>query len=66
LNCVGFELSISDTEWCFVLAKTLWSNPISPRDIREALGLLHAFPGVYDLQLSNVDFEVDVKRVVDH
>jgi len=66
LDCVGFKMCIWDAEECFVLAKTLWSNPISPRDIGEALQLLHALPSLHDLRLSNVNFELDAKKIVDH
>jgi hypothetical protein len=35
-------------------------------DIGEALGLSHAIQWVHELQLPNVDFELDAKRVVDY
>jgi ribonuclease HI len=34
-------------------------------DLGEALGLLNALKWVNDLQLNNVDFEIDSKRVAD-
>lgn len=66
LNCVGFGLCIRDENGNFIKAKTLWSNPVRAMDIGEALGLSHALHWVRDLQLTNVDFELDAKKVVDY
>ncbi|MCH93742.1 replication protein A 70 kDa dna-binding subunit, partial [Trifolium medium] len=56
---------IWDDEGRFVLAKTEWFSPVVDIDIGEAMGLLLALKWVQDPQLSNVDFELDSKRVVD-
>jgi len=41
----------------------MWFQPVCSVDVGEALGLHHAIRWIYDLQLPNVDFEVDSKRV---
>ncbi|XP_039691241.1 uncharacterized protein [Medicago truncatula] len=66
LNCVGFGLCIRDEYRNFIKAKTLWSIPVCSSDVGEALGLYHAIQWVRELQLSNVDFELDAKKVVDY
>ncbi|RHN43816.1 hypothetical protein MtrunA17_Chr8g0391961 [Medicago truncatula] len=66
LNCVGFGLCIRDEYRNFIKAKTLWSNPVCSSDVGEALGLYHDIQWVRELQLSNVDFEMDAKKVVDY
>jgi hypothetical protein len=66
LNCVGYGMCIRDDTWNFVMARTMWSNPEYSSDIGEALVLSHAIHWVRDLQLTNVDFELDAKKVVDY
>ena len=50
----------------FIKAKALWSNPACATDIGEALGLSHAIHWMQELQLTNMDFELDAKKVVDY
>ncbi|AES74135.1 hypothetical protein MTR_3g116210 [Medicago truncatula] len=66
LNFVGFGLCIRDEHRNFIKAKTLWSNPVCSLDVGEALSLHHDIQWVRELQLSNVDFEFDTKKVVDY
>jgi len=66
LNCVGFGLCIRDEYGNFIKAKTLWSNPVCSSDVGEAFGFYHVIQWVRELQLSNVDFEMDAKKVVDY
>jgi len=66
LNCVGFGLCIRDDSGNFIKAKTLWSNSVCATDIGEALELSHAIHWVRELQLTDVDFELDAKKVVDY
>jgi hypothetical protein len=47
-------------------AKMMWSNPICWPEIGEALGLLYAMQWVHELQLTNLDFEMGAKLVVDY
>jgi len=44
----------------------MWSNPVCASDVGEALGLSHSIRWVHELQLTNVDFELDAKKVVDY
>ncbi|KEH19432.1 hypothetical protein MTR_8g059135 [Medicago truncatula] len=62
----GIGICIHDEEGQSVRAKTLWFSPMCLVDIEEALGLYHAMRWVNELRLSNVDFEVDSKRVADY
>ena len=64
LNCVGHDMCIQDDTGNFVMA--MWSNLGCSSDIGEALVLSHAIRWVRDLQLTNVDFELDAKKVVDY
>jgi len=66
LNVIGFGMCIRDETGQFVAAKTLRSSPICDSSIGEALGLSYAIQWVHEMQLTNVDFEMDVKRVVDY
>lgn len=59
-----FGMCICEDEGSFVLAKTLSSTSICSTEVGEVLRLLHAISWVYDLQLINVDFEFDAKKVV--
>lgn len=45
LNCVEFGMCTQDDKGNFVLAKTLWSNPIVSTDIGEAMGIYMAYIG---------------------
>jgi ribonuclease HI len=65
-NRFGIGMCIRDDEGQFVLAKTMWFTLMCSVDEGEALGLYHAMRWISDLQLSNVDFEVDSKRVADY
>jgi ribonuclease HI len=66
LNCVGFGIYIHDVAGNFIKAKTMWSNPVCSSDVGEALGLLYAIKWMHELQFTNVDFELDAKKVVDY
>jgi ribonuclease HI len=44
--------------------KNEWISPILNIDIGEAIGLLKALNWIYELQLTNVDFELDSQIVV--
>lgn len=66
LNCVGFGFCIRNEFGEFIRARTMWSNPVCPSDVGEALGLSYAIRWVHELQLNNVDFELDAKTVVDY
>jgi hypothetical protein len=66
LNCVGFGFCIRYEFGNFIRAKTMWSNLVCSSDVGEALGLSHAIRWVHELQVSNVDFELDAKKVVDY
>jgi hypothetical protein len=65
-NYVSFGICIRDDLGEFIKARTMWSHPIVYTDVGEALGLFHAIEWVHELQLSNVDFELDAKKVVDY
>jgi ribonuclease HI len=66
MNKVGFGMCIRDSDGNHVRSKTMWFTPICSIDIGEALALHHAIRWIHELQLSNVDFEVDSKRVADY
>ncbi|GAU34524.1 hypothetical protein TSUD_393980 [Trifolium subterraneum] len=65
LNKVGIGICIRDDQGRFVIARTEWLTPIMEVEVGEAIGLLHALKWVEELQISDMDFEVDCKRVVD-
>ncbi|GAU49592.1 hypothetical protein TSUD_407630 [Trifolium subterraneum] len=65
LNKVGIGICIRDDQGRFVIARTEWLTPIMEVEVGEAMGLLHALKWVEELQISDMDFEVDCKRVVD-
>jgi len=44
----------------------MWFTAVCSVDVGEALGLRHAIRWIHELQLTNVDFEVDSKRVADY
>ncbi|KEH42154.1 hypothetical protein MTR_1g062840 [Medicago truncatula] len=44
----------------------MFFSPGCSIDVGEALGLHHAIRWIQELQLTNVDFEVDSKRVADY
>jgi len=59
-------MCIRDSTGNHVRSKTMWFSPLCPVDIGEALRLYHAIRWINKLQLTNVDFEVDSKTVVDY
>ena len=65
-NKVGLGMCIRDSEGNRVHSETMWFTPMCSVDIGEALGLYHAIQWIHEVQLTNVDFEVDSKRVVDY
>jgi len=65
LNNVGVGMCIRDETCSFVLAKTEWYSPLCEVRVGEALGLLSALEWVQELNLGPIDFELDVKKVVD-
>jgi ribonuclease HI len=65
-NKVGFGICIRDSDGNHVRSKTICSSPACSIDVGEALGLNHAIRWIHELQLTNVDFEVDSKRVADY
>jgi ribonuclease HI len=48
-----------------VLARSEWITPIMEVEVGEAIALLHALRWANKLQIRDIDFEVDCKRVVD-
>jgi hypothetical protein len=62
---VGIRVCIGDDTSTFVLAKTEWFTPICELHVGEALGLLSVLEWVHHLHLGPIDFEFDVKKVVD-
>jgi ribonuclease HI len=62
-NKVGFGMCIRDSDGTHVRSKTMWFTPVCSVDVGEALALHHAIRWIHELQLTNVDFEVDSKRV---
>ena len=66
INKVGMGMCIRDSAEHHVRSKTMWFTSLCYVDIGEALGLYHAIRWIHKLQLANVDFEVDSKRVADY
>jgi hypothetical protein len=66
LNNVRIGMCIRDDQGRFVIARTEWIKPIFNEEIGEAIGLLHALKWIDELQLYDIDFEIDCKRVVDN
>jgi len=66
INKVGIGMCIRDSDGNHVRSKIMWYTPVCSTDIGEALGLYHAITWIHELQLTNVDFEVDSKRVADY
>jgi hypothetical protein len=64
-NKVGLGMCIRDDHGRFVAARTQWLEPILDVEIGEAIGLLQALKWVNELQLYDIDFEMDCKRIVD-
>ncbi|PNX97052.1 cytochrome p450 [Trifolium pratense] len=64
-NKVGIGMCIRDDQGRYVATKTEWLEPILDVEIGEATGLLTALKWVGELQLRDVNFEMDCKRVVD-
>jgi len=65
-NKVGIGMCIRDSDGNHVCSKTMWFSPACSIHIGEALGLYHAIRWIHELQFTNVDFEVDSKRVADY
>lgn len=65
-NCVSFGICVQDDLGEFIKARVLWSHPKVSTDVGEVLGLFHAMQWVHELQLPNVDFELNAKKVVDY
>jgi len=65
-NKVGFGMCVRDSDENHVRSKTMRFTPICSVDVGEALGLHHAIRWIHELQLTNVDFVVDSKRVADY
>ncbi|XP_024634509.1 uncharacterized protein [Medicago truncatula] len=65
-NKVGFGMCIRDSDGNHVRSKTMCFYPFCSIDVGEALGLYHALRWIQELQLTNVDFEVDFKRIADY
>lgn len=59
-------MCIRDSGGNHVISKTMWFTPLCLVDAGEALRLYHAIRWILELQLANVDFEIDSKRVVDY
>nr|ABN05778.1 Polynucleotidyl transferase, Ribonuclease H fold [Medicago truncatula] len=62
----GFGICIRDSDGNHVCSKIMFFSPTCSIDVGEALGLHHAIRWIHELQLTNVDFEVDSKRVADY
>lgn len=60
------SMCIRDVEGCYVLSKTLWLTLLCYVEVGEALGLYQAMKWINELELANIDFEVDWKKVVDY
>jgi len=60
------ELADTSVILMFSFSKTMWFTPVHSVDVGEALGLHHSIRWIHELQLTNVDFEVDSKRVADY
>ena len=65
-NKVGFGMCVRDSDGNHVRSKMMWFTPVCSIDVGEALGLHHAIRWIRELQIMNVDFEVDWKRVADY
>jgi ribonuclease HI len=63
---LGIGMCVRNEGGRFVLEKTMCFSPVCSVDVGEALGLYYAIRWVHELQLQNVDFEVDSKRVADY
>lgn len=55
---------LRDDAWDFVLAKTTWFSPLCDVDMGEAVGLHTTLEWTSNLQLDNIDFALDSKKVV--
>ncbi|GAU43413.1 hypothetical protein TSUD_398900, partial [Trifolium subterraneum] len=64
-NKVGIDTCIRDDQGRYMAAKIEWLEPILDVEIGEAMGLFSAVKWMDELWLSDVDFEMDCKRVVD-
>lgn len=64
-NRVGIGICIRDDNGRLVKARTSWSTPLLDVPEGEAIGLLYAIRWAKELNLNNITFELDSKRVVD-
>ncbi|KEH25208.1 hypothetical protein MTR_6g016355 [Medicago truncatula] len=62
-NKVGIGIFIRDEEGQHIRSKPMWLTLLCSVDIGEVLGLYHAIQWIYTLQLTNVDFKVDSKKI---
>lgn len=53
---------IRDSAGNHVRSKIMWFTPLCSVDVGEALGIYHAIWWIHELQLTNVDFKVDLKK----
>jgi hypothetical protein len=58
-------MCIRDDHGRFVAARTEWIEPILDVEFGEAIGLLQALKWVDEMQLYDIDFEMDCKRILD-
>ena len=65
-NKVGIDICVRDLAGNHIRSKTMWFTPLCLVDVGEALGLYHEFRWIYELQLTNFDFEVDSKLVAEY
>jgi hypothetical protein len=63
-NKVGIGICLRDENGSFVLTKIDCFSSLVDVDTSEAIGLLIVIQWVWDLYLTNVDFELDSKNVV--
>jgi len=59
-------MCIRDEENCCVLSKTMRFILLCSVDVEETLEFYHVIWWIQDLYLSNVDFEVESKSVIDY
>ena len=59
-------MCIRDSGGNHIRSKIMWFQPVCSVDVGEVLGLHHAIRWIHELQLTNVDLEVDSKRVADY
>jgi len=60
----SFCIDTCDKTISFVFLMTIWLTRLRSVDIRHALCLYYAIHWVYDIQLQNDDFELDLEKVL--